>query len=189
MRRPKGHPDNYYFPVPPARIDHTLDLTPLLPSVAANYLSEIQRWRDALVTAIAEGDQAITHIENFTPRARERLVILLESRCDVPTRVWAIGTCYSLGPFPATRKPAQLDDPMAAVMDVLHWRAEVVSYLTDVWGAVGKPELTMGECAAIGGFLRPAHMEGRCVYCLTEYDFDRLDPEDHACVMANLAHA
>ena len=78
---------------------------------------------------------------------------------------------------------------MKAVLEVLHWRAAIVNYLTDVWDVLGKPELEMGECAAIGEFIRPASLAGRCVYCLTEFTFDHLDPEDHACVMAGLVGA
>ncbi|MGH7729678.1 MAG: hypothetical protein ACRENJ_00315 [Candidatus Eiseniibacteriota bacterium] len=189
MRRPKPHPDNLYFPIPPARIDRTLDEAPLLPAVAATYLAEIQRWREAVVEAIADNDPAIARVENFTSRARERLVVLLESRWDVSTRLWAVATGYDLTPFPVTRRSMGLDDPMATVMEVLLWRTTVVNYLTDVWDALPRPELSAGECAAIGEFLRPARMEGRCIYCLTEFDFSRLDPEEHGCVMTSLAHA
>ena len=78
---------------------------------------------------------------------------------------------------------------MRAVLEVLHWRAAVVNYLTDVWDVLGKPELEMGECVAIGMFLRPARLEGRCIFCLTEYGADRIDPEDHGCVLVKHVRA
>ena len=65
----------------------------------------------------------------------------------------------------------------------------VVDYLTDVWDSLSTPELEMGECAAIGAFIRPARLDGRCVYCLTKFAMDRIDPEDHGCIMARHAHA
>jgi hypothetical protein len=157
--------------------------------VAATYLSEIQRWRDAVVASVAGGDPAIARIENFTPRARNRLAVLLDTKWDARARDWSAASVYTLTPFPATLPAFQVDDPMKAVLEVLHWRAAVINYLTDVWDVLGKPELEMGECAAIGEFMRPARLEGRCVYCLTEFGFDRLDPDDHGCVMASLARA
>jgi hypothetical protein len=183
MKRPKAHPDNLFFPIPPARIDRTLVLAPLLPAVADNYLSEIQRWRNAVVAAVATNDPEVVRIENFTARARSRLMVLLATGWDSKARGWAATSGYGLAPFPASRLPEGLDDPMKAVMDVLHWRVTVVNYLTDVWDVLGKPELEMGECMAIGTFMRPARLEGRCVFCLTEFGYDRLDPDEHGCVL------
>jgi hypothetical protein len=185
MKTSRSHPDNLCFPLPPARIDRTLTEAPLLPDVAATYLTEIQRWRDAVVAAVAGGDPAIAGIEHLTPRARNRLTVLLDTKWDARTRGWAAASDYALTPFPATRPPSQVVDPMKAVLEVLHWRAAVVNYLTDVWYVVGKPEIEMGECGAIGEFMRPASLAGRCVYCLTEFNFDRLDPEDHGCLMVS----
>lgn len=189
MKRPKAHPDNLFFPIPPARIDRTLDVAPLLPAVAANYLEEIHRWRNAVVTAVATNDPAVARIENFTTRARNRLAVLMAQNWDPKTRLWALTSGYGLVPFPAARAPEDRDDPMNAVMDVLQWRVAVVNYVTDVWDVLGKPELEMGECMAIGGFMRPARLEGRCVYCLTEFDFHRIDPDDHGCVLMSHARA
>ena len=189
MSRTRSHPDNLCFPIPPARIDRTLAEAPLRPAVAALYLSEMQRWRIAVATAVLRGGPAIAHVENLTPRARNRMVTLLDTRWDAQTRLWAITSGHDLTPFPVAIPASEVADPMQAVLDVLHWRAAIVTYLTDVWDVSRKPELNMGECAAIGSFVRPARLEGRCVYCLTEYAFDRLDPEDHGCVMASLAHA
>ena len=187
MKRSRFHPDHLRFPMPPARIDRTLAVAPLLPAVAATYLSEIRRWRDTVVTAIAEKDPALAGMEDFTPRARRRLAHLLETTWDAKTGHWAAVSDYDLTPFPAIRPVAQAARPMEAVLEVLRWRAAVVSYLTDVWDGLSKPELEMRECAAIGAFMRPVRMEGTCVYCLTEFPPDRLDPEDHGCVI--MTHA
>jgi len=189
MKRSKALPDHLCFPVPPARIDRTLAEAPLVPDVAATYLAEIRRWRDAVVAAVAANDPTIANVENLTSRARSRLAILLDTSWDAPTRGWAAASNYDLAPFPAARPPSLVYEPMKAVLEVLHWRAAIVNYLTDVWDVLGKPELEMGECAAIGEFIRPASLAGRCVYCLTEFTFDHLDPEDHACVMAGLVGA
>ena len=183
MKRSKALPENLSFPVPPARIDRTLAEAPILPAVAAEYLAEIQRWRDDVVAAVGAGDPAIDCVENLTTRARSRLRALLDTRWDARTRGWAATSNYDLNPFPAARPPSQVYEPMKAVMEVLHWRAAIVNYLTDVWDVLGKPELDMGECAAIGEFMRPARLAGRCVYCLSEFNFDHLDPEDHGCLM------
>ena len=77
---------------------------------------------------------------------------------------------------------------MEAVLEALRWRAAVVSYLTDAWDVLGKPQLKMGECAAIGMFMRPVRLEGRCVYCLTEHGPHHIDPNAHDCVMVGYAH-
>lgn len=189
MKRSRSTYDHLCFPVPPARIDRTLNDLPVLPTVSATYLNEIRRWHDTVVTALITEDPLVTHIENLTPRARTRLLALLQIAWDVKTRHWAATSNYHLIPFPAISPLARLDDPMEAVLDVLHWRAAVVDYITDVWDVLGQPELDMGECAAIGSFLRPARLEGRCIYCLTEYAHDKVDPEDHACVMMPHASA
>jgi len=183
MKRSKALPENLCFPVPPARIDGTLTEAPFLPDVAAEYLTEIQRWRDDVMASVTAGDPIIDRIENLTPRARSRLRTLLDTKWDVRTRGWAATSNYDLNPYPVARPLSQIFEPMKAVLEVLHWRAAVVNYLTDVWDVLGKPELEMGECAAIGEFMRPARLAGRCVYCLTEFSFDHLDPEDHGCVM------
>lgn len=187
MKRPKAHPDNLFFPIPPARIDRTLERHPLQPAVAATYLEEILRWRDAVVTAVAEGDRSVDLIENLTARARSRLMVLMATRWDARALGWAAASAYHLTPFPVSGPVSEVERPMEAVMDVLYWRVAVLNYLTDVWDTLSKPELDMGECVAIGEFMRPARLEERCVYCLTEFDFDRLDPEAHGCVMTGLA--
>ena len=189
MKRPIPHPDPLCFPIPPARIDRTLKAAPIVPAVAANYLAEIQRWRESVLAALATHDPSIARIENLTQRARARLALLLATRWDARTRAGAALYGSPLVPFPAQRPAPLVSHPMKAVMDVLEWRAAVLVYLTEVWDVLGKPELDMGECAAIGGFLRPARLEGRCVYCLTEFDFHKLDPEDHACVLLSHVHA
>jgi len=183
MKRSRFNADALCFPLPPARIGRAE--APLLPAVAATYLSEILRWRNAVAAAVAAGDPAITTIENLTPRARSRLLALLRTEWDAKTRSWAAASDYDLTPFPLTREPGQGGDPMTAVLEVLHWRAAVIYYLTDVWDAMGKPELEMGECAAIGEFIRPARLEGCCVYCLSEFKADRLDPDAHGCLMGS----
>ena len=183
MKRMRFNADALCFPIPPARIGRSLAEAPLLPAVAATYLTEIQRWRDAVETALVEGDPAVAAIENFSPRARGRLAMLLRTEWDARPGSWAAASDYNLTPFPLARRPAQEDDPMKAVLDVLHWRAAIIHYLTDIWDVMGKPELSMGECAAIGEFIRPARLEGRCVYCLSEFNADRVDPDAHDCVM------
>lgn len=188
MKRSRSHPDQLCFPMPPARIDHTLSEAPFLPAVASTYLDEIRRWRNAVVAAIAEKDAAIADMEGFTPRARRRLSMLLETSWDAKARHWAAVSGYDLAPFPL-RLLSHAGRPMEAVLEALHWRAGVVSYLTDVWDGLVKPELEMRECAAIGAFLRPVHMDGLCVYCLTEFTPDRMDPEDHSCVIKTHALA
>src|SRR5262249_50385774 len=150
----------------------------------AVYLAEIQRWRVAVVTAALGKGVSLDHVEHLTPRARRRLVTLLDTKWDPQTRLWAIASGFDVTPFPATRHTTQIHDPMQDVIDVLHWRAGILDYLTDGWDSLSKPELEMNECAAIGSFIRPARLEGRCVYCLTEYEPRRIDPEEHGCVMA-----
>ena len=189
MKRSRLHPDHLFFPMPPARIDRTLAKAPLLPVVAANYLSEIQRWHDTVAAAIAENDPAIAQVENFTVRARKRLAVLLDTTWDAKTRHWAAVSGYDLTPFPTLPPASRVPRPMEAVLEVLQWRGAVVSYLTDVWDGLSKPELEMRECAAIGTFMRPLRMEGLCAYCLTEFTPDRMDPEDHGCVIMNHARA
>jgi len=176
-------PDGLSFPTPPGRIDRAVERTPFRPAVAAAYLTEIRRWRDAVVAALASGDPAIDSIDQFTLRAREHLAVLLRSSRDVPTRIAFLRSGYGLTPFPAPRRGGRAEDPMLAVLQVLRWRAAVVNHLTDVWDVLGKPDLEMGECAAIGMFIRPARLEGRCVYCLTEYGPGHIDPAMHDCVM------
>ncbi|HKQ58499.1 MAG TPA: hypothetical protein VJY35_11580 [Candidatus Eisenbacteria bacterium] len=189
MKRSRYTLDHLCFPVPPARIDRTLIDLPVLPTVAGAYLNEIRRWHDTVVTALLTNDPLIAHIEHLTTRARTRLVTLLQIAWDVKTRNWAASSNYALVPFPSVTPLPRRDDPMEAVLEVLRWRAAVVDYITDVWDVLGQPELDMGECAAIGSFLRPARLEGRCIYCLTEYASDHVDPEDHACVMMPHASA
>lgn len=189
MKRPRSIYDQLCFPIPPARIDRTLAEAPLLPAVAATYLGEIRRWRDAVMTALATADPAIARIENLTPRARARLAVLLDTLWDAKTQHWASESGYDLTPFPLSGQKPIVADPMQAVLDVLHWRAAVVNFLTDVWDVLGTPELEIGECAAIGTFIRPALLEGRCVYCLTEYEPRLVDPDDHGCIMVGHTHA
>src|SRR5262245_41036701 len=102
----RSHPDNLCFPIPPARIDRTLEETPSTPAVAAVYLSEIQRWRVAVVTAALSKGTTPANVENLTRRARERLVMLLDTKWDPETRLWAIASGYDLKPFPAARPSA-----------------------------------------------------------------------------------
>ena len=106
MKRSKALPDHLCFPVPPARIDRTLAEAPLVPDVAATYLAEIRRWRDAVVAAVAANDPTIANVENLTSRARSRLAILLDTSWDAPTRGWAAASNYDLAPFPAARPPS-----------------------------------------------------------------------------------
>lgn len=183
MKRSRFNTDALCFPIPPARIGPSLAEAPLRPAVAATYLSEIRRWRDAVVTALADGDPAITDIENFTPRARGRLAMLLRTEWDARPGSWAAASDYNLTPFPLTRPSTQEEDPMSAVLEALHWRAAIIHYLTDIWDVMGRPELAMEECAAIGEFIRPARLEGRCVYCLSEFKGEMIEPDAHGCVM------
>jgi len=176
-------PDGFSFPVPPGRIDRGLEHTPFRPAVAAAYLTEIRRWREAVVEALASEDPAIDVVDHLTPRARAHLALLLRSSWDVTTRLWALRSGYGLTPFPASRR-TRAEEPMQAVLHVLRWRAAVVNHLTDLWDVLGKPELEIGECAAIGMFIRPVRLEGRCVFCLNEYGPGHIDPAEHDCVMA-----
>jgi hypothetical protein len=189
MMRPNAIPDHLNFPIPPARVHGALDGSRLTPAVASAYLAEVRRWRDAVTAAVAASDPAVAGVENLTPRARGRLAILLATAWDPRTRAWAEAAGYGLVPFPVTRPRPTPEEPARAVMDVLRWRAVVVDYLTDVWDRPGRPGLDMGECVAIGGFLRPTRLEGRCVYCLDEFEARRLDPDEHGCVLAGLARA
>jgi hypothetical protein len=189
MKRSRSLPGRLCFPLPPARIDWTLAAAPLPAADAASYLANILRWREAVQAAIVAGDPAIDLVDHFSPRARSRLAMLLETRWDSRTRHWAAVSNNDLTPFHWIRLGSPADDHAKAVLDVLHWRAAVVDYLTDVWDSPSTPELEMGECAAIGAFIRPARLEGRCVYCLTKFPVDRMDPEDHGCIMARHAHA
>ena len=143
MKRPRFNADALCFPIPPARIGPSLTEAPLRPAVAATYLTEIQRWRDAVVTALADGDPAITGIENFTARARGRLAMLLRTEWDARPGSWAAASDYNLTPFPLTRPSAGEGDPMKAVLEALHWRAAIIHYLTDIWDVMGRPELAM----------------------------------------------
>jgi len=187
MNRSRPHSNELCFPTPPARIDRTFKEAPLLPAVAATYLSEIQRWRESILMAMAAGATANTDLARLTPRARSHFAFLLDTKWNARTRLWALDSAYDLTPFPDTCDPAEMDDTMAGVMAVLRWRAGVVTYLSDVWDVLGKPALEKEECLAISAFLQPARMEGRCILCLTEFDSDRAAPEDHGCVM--LSHA
>lgn len=177
--------DGLSFPTPPGRIDRAVERTPFRPAVAAAYLTEILRWRDAVAAALAGDDPALDGVDHLTPRARERLALLLRTRWDVATRLSILRSGHGLTPFPAPPRTPRAGDPMLAVLQVLRWRAAVVNHLTDVWDVLGRPELEMGECAAIGMFIRPARLEGRCVYCLTEYGPGHIDPEVHDCVMVS----
>ena len=178
-------PDGLSFPTPPGRIDRGVERTPFRPAVAAAYLTEILRWRDAVAEVLVTGDPVIRAVDHFTPRARERLAVLLCTSWDVETRLSFLRSGYGLTPFPAPPRTPRAGDPMLAVLQVLRWRAAVVNHLTDVWDVLGKPELEMGECAAIGMFIRPARLEGRCIYCLTEYGPGHIDPHVHDCVMVS----
>ena len=189
MKRSHQLPDGYCFPTPPGRIDRDLERTPFLPAVAHTYFIEIQRWRDAVATALAESDRAIAQVENLSPKARARLAMLLRLEWNAAEQHWADRTGYDLTPFPAAHRASRGDHPMEVVLEALHWRAAVVNYLTDAWDLMGKPDLKMGECAAIGMFMRPVRLEGRCVYCLTEYGPGRIDPAVHDCVMTGHVHS
>lgn len=188
MKKTSSLPGQLCFPLPPARIDRATD-DPMKAADAARYLTEIQRWREAVRTAILAGDPAIDLIDHFTTRARSRLGLLLEAEWDPRARHWAAVSGHGLSPFPTIHGASDEVDPVREVFDVLRWRAAVVHYLTDAWVSSGMPRLEMGECAAIGAFMRPARLQGRCVYCLTEYPGDRIDPEDHGCVMAGHMYA
>lgn len=184
MKSPNQLPDGFCFPMPPGRIDQSLERTPFLAPVAATYLTEIRRWRDTVAAALASEGAETAHL---TPRARARFAVLLRAGWDVKTRLWAVDSNYGLTPFPAGSSRRQ--GPMQSVLETLHWRSAIVQYLTDVWDMMGKPELNMEECAAIGMFMRPVHLEGLCVFCLTEYGPGHIAPEDHDCIMMGYAHA
>lgn len=186
MKRSNQLPDGFCFPTPPGRIDRTLERTPLLAPVAATYLTEIRRWRDTVAAALASDDPAIAGIDHLTPRARARLAVFLRAGWDAKTRHWANASGYGLTPFPAGS--SRREDPMQAVLEALHWRSAVVQYLTEVWDVLGKPELGIGECAAIGMFMRPVRLEGRCVFCLTEFGPGRIAPDAHDCIMMRDVH-
>jgi hypothetical protein len=185
MKNTHQLPDGLSFPTPPGRIDRAVERMPFRPTVAATYLTEILRWRDAVAKALATGDRAIEGVDHLTPRARARLALLLRTSWDVATRLSILRSGYGLTPFPAPPRTPRAGDPMLAVLQVLRWRAAVVNHLTEVWDVLGKPELQMAECAAIGMFIRPARLEGRCVYCLTEYGPGHIDPAVHDCVMVS----
>ncbi len=170
--------------MPPARIDRSWQEAPLLPAVAAAYLSEIHRWRERVVAGLAGEGPAIAGPEGLTQRARSHLALLLGTDWDAGTREWAAGSVYNIAPF-----PANTNDPMISVMEVLRWRAAAADYLSDVWDVLGKPTLELEECRAMSAFLNPDRMEGRCVYCLIEFDPGRVAPEDHACVMLSHVRA
>jgi len=181
--------DDLYFPTPPARIDRSWQEAPLLPAVAAEYLSEIHRWRARLVAGLAGEGPAIAGPEGLTRRARSHLALLLGTEWDANILKWAAGSAYNIAPFPATAFHANVDDPMTSVMEVLRWRAAVADYLSDVWDVLGAPVLELGECRAMSSFLQPIRMEGRCVFCLSEFDPGRVAPEDHGCVMLSHVRA
>jgi hypothetical protein len=189
MKKPRSLPGRLCFPLPPAPIDRALADAPWPAAQADAYLAEILLWREAVQAAIVAGNPVIDLVDHLTPRARSRLAVLLETKWDARIQHWAAVSGNDLTPFPSIHPASPSDEPMRAVLDVLHWRAAVVNYLTDVWDSPSTPELEMGECAAIGAFIRPARLQGRCVFCLGEYAFDRIDPEDHGCVMAGHAHA
>jgi hypothetical protein len=175
--------------MPPARIDRMLEKTPLLPAVAATYLSEIQRWRESVLTAIVVGDSSNADLARLTPRARGHLALLLDTRWDTRTRLWALGSAYHLTRFPESREPTREGDPMERVLAALRWRAGVVTYLADVWDVIGRPTISREECEAIGALLRPPRMDRRCVLCLSEFESGRVVPDDHGCVMLSYAGA
>jgi hypothetical protein len=189
IKRSRPIADELYFPMPPARIDRTLDEMPLLPAVAATYLSAIQRWRESVLTAIVAGDTSNPDLARLSPRARAHLALLLDTRWDTRTRLWALGSAYHLTRFPESREPTPTGDPMARVLAALRWRAGVVTYLADVWDVIGRPALSREECEAIGALFRPPRMDCRCVLCLSEYDPGRVVPDDHDCVMLSYAGA
>ena len=183
MRTPRYLVDQLSFPAPPARIDRTWREAPFLPSVAIEYLAEIRRWRARLLEVLADERSAIEGTPGLTRRARTHLELLLATEWDSGTLKWAGGSAYNIGPFPTVPSLAHVDDPMFVVMEVLRWRAALADYLSDVWDVLGKPPLEQGECRAMAAFLQLARMEGRCVFCLSEFPAPRIAPEDHACVM------
>ncbi len=181
--------DELCFPTPPARIDRSWREAPFSPAVAAEYLSEIHRWRSRLVAALAGEGPATADSEGLTRRARSHLALLLGTEWDAATLRWVAASGYNITPFPAASSPAHADDPMTGVMEALRWRAAIADYLSDVWDVLGTPVLELGECRAMSVFLQPVRMEGRCVFCLSEFDPSRVAPEDHGCVMLSHVRA
>src|SRR5262245_49664279 len=162
--------DQLRFPAPPARIDRTWRAAPFLPPVAIEYLAEIRRWRARLCEVLLGEASTIDGSDGLTPRAREHLTVLLSSEWDPATLKWAADSSYNIAPFPTLPTIGHQDDPMSSVMEVLQWRAAAADYLSDVWDVLGKPTLELPECRAMSRFLQPVRMEGRCVFCLTEFD-------------------
>ena len=175
--------DQLSFPAPPARVDRTWKEAPFSPPVATEYLAEIRRWRARLLEVLADEGSVIDGSPGLTRRARGHLVLLLSTEWDAGTLKWATDSSYHIAPFPALPSLGHPDDPMSSVMEVLRWRAAVADYLSDVWDVLGKPALELEECRALGALLQPIRMEGRCVFCLSEFGARRIAPEDHGCVM------
>jgi len=146
------------------------------------YLGEIRRWRARLLEVLVGEGSVIDRSPALTERARDHLILLLDTQWDAATTQWARDSSYNIAPFPVV--PSwEVDDPMAAVMEVLLWRAAVADYLSDVWDVLGRPALEFEECGVMGALVQPIRMEGRCVFCLSEFGAQRVAPEDHGCVM------
>ena len=181
--------DQLCFPAPPARVDRTWKEAPFSPPIAIEYLLEIHRWRSRLLEVLSSEAPAIEGPQGLTRRARAHLAVLLGTEWNVGTRKWVADSSYNLAPFPPIPSHGHVDEPMSAVMEVLRWRAAVADYLSDVWDVLGEPALGLEECNVMSAFLRPIRMEGRCVFCLSEFDVGRVAPDDHGCVMLSHVRA
>jgi hypothetical protein len=189
MHSPRYLVDQLRFPAPPARVDRSWKEAPFTRPIATEYLAEIRRWRARLLEVLAGNGSVIDGLPSFSDRARDHLILLLAGEWDAGTTRWARDSSYNIAPFPAVPPSGPVDDPMGMVMDVLRWRAAVADYLSDVWDVLGKPSLEFVECSAMRDLVQPVRMEGRCVFCLSEFGAKLVAPEDHGCVMLSHVRA
>jgi hypothetical protein len=180
-------PAEWCFPKPLFRIDRSLEESPPPDDLISVYLGQVRLWHSTVQSSINRADEAPgLEIGGLSDRARRTLAVFLASDWSHQMTERASRSPYSIDAFPAGALSSGRKPVLAAVLEILRWRAGFNDYLADVWDLLGEPELDLYECMAIGTFLHPANQAGLCGNCLTEFEPDQRHPDQHGCLL--LAH-
>lgn len=122
-------------------------------STAGELLRRVAAWRPEAGAALAAG--------SGPPMSDGLRDVLLQALGSRPPRTLA-GYPYRLGCYPGSG-----GQPVAALRQVLLWRAGVVDFLADVWDTLGPSQFAMQECAEATRIFQPAdRTEADCLLCL-----------------------
>lgn len=144
-----------------------------------DYVRGVVRWRNRVLTALNDEDEASKKY-GFSARSRLSLLSFLQSGSPLLDKLRGAGSPYNVQAFP---EEEIVTGGVQSAMAILRWRAGFVDYLSDVWDVMGEPALDLDECELVQRFLFSSSPESLCMFCLTHFEGNLVDPNRHPCVI------